>query len=91
MRPLSSWLTDFIMRLMQLEEWQNNPADIPKVNVLLRCIYLLLLFLPAHLFTHLYVCWCGTKGDMAIWLVQSPVLLDRYLSSDCPEKSMGVG
>jgi dynein heavy chain len=32
MRPLSSWLSDFSMRLLQLEEWQNNPADIPKVT-----------------------------------------------------------
>ena len=32
MRPLSSWLTDFTFRLNQLEEWQANPADIPKVN-----------------------------------------------------------
>jgi dynein heavy chain len=31
LRPLSSWLTDFNLRLNQLEEWQNNPADIPKV------------------------------------------------------------
>jgi dynein heavy chain len=32
LRPLSSWLADFSMRLIQLEEWQNNPADIPKVT-----------------------------------------------------------
>lgn len=32
MRPLSSWLNDFLMRLAQLEEWQNNPAEIPKVG-----------------------------------------------------------
>ncbi|RYG70338.1 hypothetical protein EON64_00425, partial [archaeon] len=32
MRPLGSWLNDFMMRLSQLEEWQNNPADIPKVT-----------------------------------------------------------
>jgi len=32
LRPLSSWLTDFNLRLLQLEEWQNNPADIPKVT-----------------------------------------------------------
>jgi dynein heavy chain len=32
MRPLSSWLNDFLLRLAQLEEWQNNPADIPKVT-----------------------------------------------------------
>jgi dynein heavy chain len=32
MRPLSSWLVDFNLRLVQLEEWQNNPADIPKVR-----------------------------------------------------------
>lgn len=31
MRPLSSWLTDFTYRLTQLEEWQANPSDIPKV------------------------------------------------------------
>jgi dynein heavy chain len=32
MRGLSSWLNDFSLRLTQLEEWQNNPADIPKVT-----------------------------------------------------------
>jgi len=32
MRGLSSWLSDFNSRLTQLEEWQNNPADIPKVT-----------------------------------------------------------
>lgn len=32
MRGLSSWLSDFNSRLVQLEEWQNNPADIPKVS-----------------------------------------------------------
>jgi len=32
MRGLSSWLSDFNLRLLQLEEWQNNPADIPKVK-----------------------------------------------------------
>lgn len=32
LRPLSSWLSDFNSRLTQLEEWQNNPADIPKVT-----------------------------------------------------------
>jgi dynein heavy chain len=32
MRGLSSWLSDFNFRLTQLEEWQNNPADIPKVT-----------------------------------------------------------
>ena len=32
LRPLSSWLADFSLRLVQLEEWQNNPSDIPKVT-----------------------------------------------------------
>ena len=32
MRPLQSWLSDFTNRLTQLEEWQNNPLDIPKVT-----------------------------------------------------------
>jgi len=32
MRPLSSWLNDFNLRLAQLEEWQTNPAEIPKVT-----------------------------------------------------------
>jgi dynein heavy chain len=32
MRPLGSWVADFLLRLTQLEEWQNNPADIPKVR-----------------------------------------------------------
>jgi len=31
-RNLVSWLSDFNMRLVQLEEWQNNPAEIPKVT-----------------------------------------------------------
>ena len=31
LRGLTSWLTDFSFRLIQLEEWQNNPAEIPKV------------------------------------------------------------
>ncbi len=26
LRPLASWLNDFIQRLQQLEDWQNNPA-----------------------------------------------------------------
>jgi len=32
MRNLVSWLSDFNYRLTQLEEWQANPADIPKVT-----------------------------------------------------------
>lgn len=32
MRGTSSWLNDFNLRLAQLEEWQNNPAEIPKVT-----------------------------------------------------------
>lgn len=32
LRPLSSWLTDFMSRLIQLEEWCNNPIEIPKVT-----------------------------------------------------------
>jgi dynein heavy chain len=32
MRPLGSWATDFLIRLQQLEDWQNNPSDIPKVG-----------------------------------------------------------
>jgi len=32
MRNLISWQTDFNYRLTQLEEWQNNPIDIPKVT-----------------------------------------------------------
>jgi dynein heavy chain len=32
LRPLSSWLNDFSLRLQQLEDWQNNPSDIPKVT-----------------------------------------------------------
>lgn len=31
-RPLQSWLNDFNNRLVQLEEWQNNPLEIPKVT-----------------------------------------------------------
>jgi dynein heavy chain, axonemal len=32
MRALGPWLLDFNMRLTQLEEWQNNPMEIPKVT-----------------------------------------------------------
>eukprot|EP00611_Tribonema_gayanum_P021674 TRINITY_DN4214_c0_g1_i1.p1 TRINITY_DN4214_c0_g1~~TRINITY_DN4214_c0_g1_i1.p1 ORF type:complete len:1693 (-),score=702.71 TRINITY_DN4214_c0_g1_i1:70-5124(-) len=32
LRPLSSWLTDLTARLAQLDEWQANPADIPRVT-----------------------------------------------------------
>jgi dynein heavy chain len=32
LRGLSTWLNNFMARLVQLEEWQNNPADIPKVT-----------------------------------------------------------
>jgi len=32
MRPLTSWLSDLNSRLTQLEEWQNNPVEIPKVT-----------------------------------------------------------
>jgi dynein heavy chain len=32
MRGTSSWLNDFNLRLTQLEEWQNNPVEIPKVT-----------------------------------------------------------
>lgn len=32
MRPLGSWLTNLEARLQQLEEWTQNPADIPRVT-----------------------------------------------------------
>jgi len=32
LRNLVSWLADFNFRLIQLEEWQANPIDIPKVT-----------------------------------------------------------
>jgi dynein heavy chain len=32
LRGLTTWLIDFHQRLAQLEEWQNNPAEIPKVT-----------------------------------------------------------
>jgi dynein heavy chain len=32
LRPLGSWSSDFMSRLGQLEEWQNNPLTIPKVT-----------------------------------------------------------
>jgi len=32
MRNLAPWLNDFTLRLTQLEEWQNNPLEIPKVT-----------------------------------------------------------
>ena len=38
MRPLTSWLSDLNLRLNQLEEWQNNPSEIPKVFNMLKCL-----------------------------------------------------
>lgn len=32
LRPLGSWLANLEARLLQLEEWTQNPADIPKVT-----------------------------------------------------------
>ena len=32
MRPLASWQNDLANRLSQLEDWQNNPTDIPRVT-----------------------------------------------------------
>jgi len=32
LRGLTTWLIDFNQRIVQLEEWQNNPAEIPKVT-----------------------------------------------------------
>jgi len=32
LRSLNPWLLDFNLRLVQLEEWFNNPIDIPKVT-----------------------------------------------------------
>ena len=32
LRGLTTWLIDFNLRIVQLEEWQNNPAEIPKVT-----------------------------------------------------------
>lgn len=32
LRSLSTWLNDFSVRIEQLTEWTNNPADIPKVT-----------------------------------------------------------
>jgi dynein heavy chain len=32
LRGLATWLNNFMQRLVQLEEWQNNPAEIPKVT-----------------------------------------------------------
>ena len=34
LRPLQSWLSDFMGRLNQLEEWSNNPLVIPKVTII---------------------------------------------------------
>ena len=38
LRSLGTWLNDFYQRLTQLEDWQNNPADIPKVRSR-RCLF----------------------------------------------------
>jgi len=32
MKPLGSWVKNFSDRLLQLEEWMNNPSEIPKVT-----------------------------------------------------------
>jgi dynein heavy chain len=32
MRPLASWMNDMNARISQLEDWQGNPTDIPKVT-----------------------------------------------------------
>jgi len=32
LRPLASWVSNFSDRLNQLEEWANNPGEIPKVT-----------------------------------------------------------
>jgi len=32
LRSLSAWMFDFALRLQQIEDWQNNPGDIPKVT-----------------------------------------------------------
>jgi dynein heavy chain len=32
LRPLGSWLLDMQSRLSQLEDWKNNPLEIPKVR-----------------------------------------------------------
>jgi len=32
LRPLASWLVNFSDRLVQLDEWSQNPMDIPKVT-----------------------------------------------------------
>merc|ERR1712072_901636 len=32
MRGLTSWLNDWTARLLQLEDWQNNPMEIPRVT-----------------------------------------------------------
>ena len=33
-KALSGWLTNFMARLTQLEDWSNNPAEIPKCTFL---------------------------------------------------------
>lgn len=33
-KALNGWLTNFMSRLLQLEDWSNNPTEIPKVTVL---------------------------------------------------------
>lgn len=32
MRGLAGWLSNFMARLVQLEEWSSSPTDIPKVK-----------------------------------------------------------
>eukprot|EP00592_Proboscia_alata_P015189 CAMPEP_0194394788 /NCGR_PEP_ID=MMETSP0174-20130528/124051_1 /TAXON_ID=216777 /ORGANISM="Proboscia alata, Strain PI-D3" /LENGTH=2316 /DNA_ID=CAMNT_0039190629 /DNA_START=658 /DNA_END=7604 /DNA_ORIENTATION=+ len=32
LRPLASWISNFSDRLAQLEEWMNNPSEIPRVT-----------------------------------------------------------
>uniref|UniRef100_A0A7S1FPR5 Dynein heavy chain C-terminal domain-containing protein n=1 Tax=Corethron hystrix TaxID=216773 RepID=A0A7S1FPR5_9STRA len=39
LRSLSSWTVNFLDRILQLEEWTNNPAELPKVTWLSGLIY----------------------------------------------------
>jgi dynein heavy chain len=80
-RLLTPWLSDFNNRLTQLEEWQNNPAEIPKVINYFEIKFICKV--QSYFFSFL-------TGYLDFRFCQSAVILDGHLSSDCSEKSVGI-
>lgn len=83
MRPLSSWLVDFNLRLVQLEEWQNNPADIPKVRIIHKSFYNNAVFLSST-FPIVFT------GYLAVWTIQPSVLPHCDLPGHGAEEPVGT-